>query len=78
MVTRWLGDVGKDKLGRWNGHTHTTVYEIDNQQAPTVYHSELYSIVCNNLYGKEYKKRVDICVCIIDPLCCTPGTNTIL
>ena len=53
MVTRWLGDVGKDKLGRWNGHTHTTVYEIDNQQGPTLYHTELYSIVCNDLYGKR-------------------------
>ena len=53
MVTRWLGDVGEDKLGLWNGHTHTTVYEIDNQQGPTVYHRELYSIVSNDLYGKR-------------------------
>ena len=36
MVTRWLGDVGEDKLGLWNGHTHIIVYEIDNQQGPTV------------------------------------------
>ena len=53
MVTGWLGDVGEDKLGLWNGHTHTIVYEIDNQQGPTVYNRELYSIVCNDLYGKR-------------------------
>ena len=44
---------GEDKLGRWNGHTHTTVYEIDNQQGPTLDHTELYSIICNDLYGKR-------------------------
>ena len=57
MVTRWLGDVGEGKLGRWYGHTHTTVYEIDNQQGPTLYHRELYSIVCNDLYGKRILKK---------------------
>ena len=28
--------------------------------------------------GKESKKRVDICICITDSLCCTPETNTTL
>ena len=38
-------------------NTHTTVYKIDNQQGPTVQHRELYSITCNNLYGKRVWKE---------------------
>ena len=35
-------------------------------------------ILCNGLYGKRVLKRVDICICIADSLCCTPETNTTL
>ena len=28
--------------------------------------------------SKKKKKRVDICICITDSLCCTPETNTTL
>ena len=44
---------GRDKLGVWDYHIHTTIYKIDNQQGPTVQHKELYSVLCNNLYGKR-------------------------
>ena len=27
--------------------------KIDNQQGPTVQHRELYSVLCNDLYGKR-------------------------
>ena len=31
------GKVGRrDKLGVWDSHIHSTIYEIDNQQGPTV------------------------------------------
>ena len=52
MVTGGGGGQG-DKLGDWNGHIHTTICKIDNQQGPTVEHRELYSILCNGLYGKR-------------------------
>jgi len=32
---------------------HTTLYEIEKQQGPTVWHRELYSTACNNLYWKR-------------------------
>ena len=35
MVTkgeRW----GRDKLGIWEEHIHTTIYKIEKQQGPTV------------------------------------------
>ena len=38
---------GRDKLGVWDQQIHTTIYEIDKQQEPTVQHRELYSISCD-------------------------------
>ena len=38
--------------------------------------STQYSVM--TYMGKESKKRVGICICINDSLCCTPETNTIL
>ena len=43
----------------------------------TVQHRELYSILYNNLNGKRIWKRMDMCLCITDPVCCTPETNTL-
>ena len=40
---------GKDKLGVWDKHIHIAINKIDNQQGPTVYHRELYAIICNNV-----------------------------
>ena len=28
--------VGKDKLGVWDSHIHTSINQVDNQQGPTV------------------------------------------
>ena len=38
--------------------------------------STQYSVMA--YMGKESKKRMDICICITDSLCCTPETNTAL
>ena len=42
-------EMGRDRLGVWDGHVLTTVFKIDNQQRPTVLHRELYSVFYNNL-----------------------------
>ena len=26
----------RDRLGVWDGHVHTTIFKVDNQQGPTV------------------------------------------
>ena len=57
---------------------HTILFKIDNQQGPIVKHRELFSIVYNSLDGKIILKRIDICICITELLCCTPETNTTL
>ena len=48
MVTKGMAGVGKDKLGDWDEHKHTTVYKTGKQQGPTVQDRELYSTSCNN------------------------------
>ena len=54
------------------------MFEIDNQQGPTVYtvyFKELHSIAVITYMGKNLL-RMDIC--ITDSLCCKPKTNTAL
>lgn len=36
-----------------------------------------HAMLCNAHMGKESKKRVDICICIMDSLCCSAETNTV-
>ena len=43
---------GKDSQGVWNGHVHTDIFKMYNQQWPIVQHRELCSILYNNLNGK--------------------------
>ena len=38
--------------------------------------STQYSVMA--YMGKDSRKRVNICICITDSLCCTPETNTTL
>ena len=65
---------GRDKFGGW-GLTYTHSYiKNDNYQGPGL-HSELYSILCNNLNGKRIWERRDICICITELLSCTPAAN---
>ena len=42
-------DGGRDGQGVWDGHGHTAVFNMENQQGPAVQHRELCSILCNNL-----------------------------
>ena len=64
--------------GAWDEHIHTITCKINNQQRPTVWHRDLYSLFRNKLYGKRIWKIMDVCVCIIESLCCTPEANTTL
>jgi len=48
---------GRDKLGVWDWHTHTTIYKLDNQQRPTysTENSTQYYII--TYIGKETEKE---------------------
>ena len=48
----WLpkGKGDRDEMGAWNWQMHTFVHGIDGQWAPVVWHREIYSLSCGNLY----------------------------
>ena len=61
MVTRG-GRGGRDKVGFEDQQLHNTIYKINRQQGPTVWHRELYSVPCISIIAKSLKKNICICV----------------
>ena len=57
-------------------HTHTAMYKIGNQKGLTVWHREVYSVLCGDQTGKEIQKREDTYIHMADSLCCTAETDT--
>ena len=53
-------------------------FKMDNQQGPTAEHRELCSISCGSLDGRGVWGRWDICVCMVESLCCPPEMITTL
>ena len=39
---------------------------------------ELYSMLCGSLYGRGVRGRINTCICMVEPLCCSPETITTL
>ena len=60
----WKG--GKDCWGVRNAHVHIVMFKMYNQQGPTVYHMELYSVLRNSLDGREVWGRMVICICMAE------------
>lgn len=44
MVVKGKGGCQRDSQGVWDGHVHTAILKMDNQQGSTVQHRELYSV----------------------------------
>ena len=59
-------------------YTINAIYKIDNQKGLTVWHREVYSVLCGDQTGKEIQKREDVCIHRADSLCCIVETNTTL
>ena len=58
MVSRGE-DGGRDSQGAWDGHGHTAVFNMENQQAPAGQHRELWSVLCHKIMvtrGEELGK----------------------
>ena len=47
---------------------------MDNQEAPTVWHKELCSMLCSSLDGMGVWGRMDTCICVAESLCYAPET----
>ena len=69
---------GRDSQGVWDGHGHTALFNMENQQGPAGQHRELCSTSCGSLAGRGVWGRMDTCVCMAESLCCPPETVTIL
>ena len=77
MVAR--GRMGRrDSQGVWDGHVHTAIFKMNNQQGPTLQHRELCSMLCSNLDGRGVWRRMDMCICMAEFLCYSPETITTL
>ena len=61
-----------------DGHVHTAIFEMDNQQGPTVSHRELCSMLWGSLDGREVWGRMDTCICVAESLHHSPETITLL
>ena len=69
---------GRDSQGAWDGHVHTALFKMDNQQGPTVQHRELCLMSCGSLDGSGVWGRMDTCICMAESLSCSPETTTTL
>ena len=69
-------DVGRDSQGVWDGHGHTAVFNMENQQGPAVRHRELCSMSRGSLDGRGVWGRAGTCVCVTGSLSCPAGVTT--
>ena len=60
-----IGGAGKDgrrdSQGVWDGHGHTAVFNMENQQGPAGQLRELCSVSCGSLAGRGVWGRRDTC-----------------
>ena len=54
------------------------IFEMDNQQGPTVLDKELCSVLCGSLDGSEVWWKMNTCICMTESLCCQPEIITLL
>ena len=64
--------------GVWDGHVHTDIFKMDNQQGPNVQHRKLCSVLCGSLDGRGVWGRMDTCIRVAESLCCPPEAITAL
>ena len=61
-------DVGRDSQGVWDGHGHTAVFNMENQQGAAVQHRGLCSVSRGLLVGRGVWGIKDTCVCVAESL----------
>ena len=71
-------DGGRDSQGVWDGHGHTAVFNMENQQGPAAQPGELCSMSGGSRDGRGAGGRSDTCVYITESPCCLPETITAL
>ena len=67
----WLlvGKVGgRDSQGVWDGHGHTAVFNMENQQGAAGQHRELCSVSSGSLAERGVWGRMDTCIYMAESL----------
>ena len=59
-------------------HVHTAIFKKESQQGPTVYYTELCSMLCGSLDRRRVWRRMDTCICTAEFLQCPTETITTL
>ena len=90
LVTPWAATyqapppMGFSRQEYWSGlqepspHVHTTVFKMDNQWGPIVWHIELCSMLCARMDGRGVWGGMDTCICTAESLHCSPKPTTTL
>ena len=69
IVRRWWEGGGWRQGIIGDGHVHTALFKMDNQQGSTVEHRELCSLLCGSLDGRGVWGRVATWICVAECLC---------
>ena len=48
--------------GLWEGHVHTAIFKMANQQGPSTYYIKFCSMLCASLDGRGVWGRMDTCI----------------
>ena len=73
LVYRWFSH---DKT---DGHVHTAIFKMDNEQGPTSENMELCSVLYSSLDRRKVWGRMDTCLYIwLNPFSCSSETITTL
>ena len=72
------GGKGYSWTWTWDGHVHTAIFKMDNQQGSAVWHRELCSVWRGSPDGSGVWRRMDTRVCTAESLWCAPKTITTL
>ena len=68
----------RDSWGIWDGHVHTVILKMGNQQGLIVERRNSASCYVAAWMGGEFGGRMDPCVCMSGFLFCLPETITAL
>ena len=77
MVTRREG-WGEGIVREFGINTHTLLYLKWITNKDLLQHRELCSMLCGSLGGKGVWGRMDTCICMAEPLSCSPERITTL
>ena len=61
---------GGRRMRVWDGHVHTAIFKMDNQQGPT----ELCSMLSGSMDRRGVWGRMDTRICMVKSLCYSPET----